>query len=385
MEISTMAYPWDVARLGPGTVLDELSAVGVDRIAVAATYHPIDTFSPRTRERLYSVSAGAVLFGPRPGRYGRITPPPYADPAPAGAWSELPEAAAQRGIALDAWVIGLFQPWIARDFPDCARVLATGEPLSSGACPAAPDVQDYLEALLVDLVDRAAPRTIRLEGVGFRGFDHGWTRPRILHPLNAAAEWLLRLCFCPTCTGRARARGIDVDGLRGRVLDRLDQALGHLGSPRTTIDAWIAQDEELAGFVADRADVVLGLIRRLVSSVPVEIVLTMLLDDSDLPGEPTLDALLDTAAGVMVVLPERAELGRRARRLADRGGDAKRVVGLVIPVGAGRDRASHFDTSVAAGVELPVDELALYNFGLLDPTEFAAVVASGRSLRRRVT
>jgi hypothetical protein len=379
VEISTFAYPWDIARLGVSEVLDELADLGVDRIAVAATYHPIDAFSPRTPQRLYSVRRGAVLFRPTASRYARIHPPAYSDRATLEVWSELIAEAPRRRIAVDAWVIGLFQPWIVDDHPESGRVLPTGEPLPSGACPASPDVRGYLAALLRDLVDQIDPSVIRFEGVTFRPFDHGWTRPRIQHPIGVAAAWLLGLCFCRSCGARALRLGVALEPLRERVLIRLADALQHENWGRCEIESWLSADDELAEFVADHAAASLELIRELRSSIESDIVLTTLLDP-ELPGQPPKDGLVEAVDGVMVHPHQGPDAARTFADLARRGPAWKRVVAFVSPAGLGPPRALPMTAELGAAVRLGVDEIAIYNFGLLSPTDFAAAVTTARTV-----
>src|SRR3954452_10026707 len=75
MHVTVWTYPWDVARLGAATVVDDLRRQGADGIDLAATYHPISALSPRgDHVQGFFSPRGGVFFPARPERYGRIRP-----------------------------------------------------------------------------------------------------------------------------------------------------------------------------------------------------------------------------------------------------------------------------------------------------------------------
>jgi hypothetical protein len=221
----TMAvYPWDLARAGVVAAVDEIAAVGVQAIEVASNYHTIDAVSPRAGVRSYSSARGSVLFPARRERYGRIVPM-TAEPDVRGAWPVAADRARARGLTLHAAVVPLFQPWIVDAHPDCARVLPTGDPVSTSVCPSDPDVREYLAALCADLVDQFGVELLRFQGTMPAAYDFDWLRPRTAVKVPPVARELLACCFCRTCTARGRSLGLDVDGLRRRVRATIGEAL----------------------------------------------------------------------------------------------------------------------------------------------------------------
>src|SRR4051812_37502396 len=222
MHVTVWTYPWDVARLGAATVVDDLLRQGADGIDLAATYHPISALSPRgDHVQGFFSPRGGVFFPARPERYGRIRPSVWPDQAVTDAWPAIAERAAEGGLELNAWTIGLFQPWMAQDYPHVARVYPSGERVDAGVCPSNPDVRDYLAALSADLADQFPLRLIKLEGVRSPAFDYGWIRRRIYFGLTPLQQELLAMCFCDGCTAMARSGGIDVETVRTGVIDRL--------------------------------------------------------------------------------------------------------------------------------------------------------------------
>ena len=180
MRVTTYAYPWDLARLGVERALQEMVAVGIEAIDLAATYHPIDALSPRDgAARLFTSARGAVHFPARKARYGRIQPSLSRDEVCA-VWPEVARRAPDLGLAVNVWTVTLFQPWIIDAYPDCARVLPGGDRSGSGVCPANEDVREFFAVLCDDIVDQFDVSLIRLEGIITRTYDFDWLRPRVV-------------------------------------------------------------------------------------------------------------------------------------------------------------------------------------------------------------
>ena len=78
-------------------------------------------------------------------------------------WPEVADKAPSFGVAVNAWTVTLYQPWIVDAYPDCARVLPSGDPIGTGVCAANDDVRDYLAALCEDMADQFGLGMIRLQ------------------------------------------------------------------------------------------------------------------------------------------------------------------------------------------------------------------------------
>ena len=166
-------------------------------------------------------------------------------------WPEVVEHAASIGVAVNAWTVALYQPWIVDTYPDCARVLPSGDPVGSSVCAANDDVREYMASLCADVVDQFGVRMLRLEGIMPAAYDYGWLRPRVLVDVSPLARSLLALCFCASCTRRATVAGLDVERLRrlvqGTIAAELDDAAPRPRRPSAPrrLDA----DAELQAFV----------------------------------------------------------------------------------------------------------------------------------------
>ncbi|MBM4438121.1 MAG: hypothetical protein FJ029_13025, partial [Actinobacteria bacterium] len=216
--ISVWAYAWDVADEGAAAALDWLQAAGFDAIDLGPNYHAISTFSPRNAKRsIFYSEQGAVYYPARLERFGRIKPHLFDDRAVLQAWPDVARALEGRDLELNAWIIGMFQPWIARAYPDTAIENAFGHRSYAQTCPAHPDVQTYLATLVGDLCDQFPVRGITLENVGHPGFAYGWVRERVLIDLSPWTRFLLGLCFCEHCLAAARAHGVDAPRVRAGV------------------------------------------------------------------------------------------------------------------------------------------------------------------------
>jgi hypothetical protein len=404
-DLFTYLYPWDVARLGADAVLGRLGDLGLAGVDLAANYHSIESFSPLgDTPSFFLLPRGAVFFPARPERYGAVKPLVWPDPDVVGAWRSVADRIERHGLALDAWTIGLFQPWMAQDFPGTARELPTGQRIAAGVCPASVDVVEYLVALVGDLTDQFPVRSVNLEHTSALQFDHGWVRPRRLTHLSPASRWLLGRCFCASCEAAASAEGLDVHSLRRRILERIgrdcrDQSLRlRPGSPREgpgradvppspeqAAEELLDEDEELAAYLRLERAATVRLVRSVADTLAgtgTEVMAYVPFHDA--PRAETLpDAVAEAVTGVrlnpaivgVTPLAGVAEVvertGRRLRRSAFAPGVGTEPIGPDELVSGGMLAA----LEETAGI---VDEIALYHYGLLPSEVFDALVGAAR-------
>lgn len=392
MHTTIYAYPWDLARMGIERSLREIADRGISAIDLAATYHPIDTYSPRDGGAFFSNARGAVYFRTRGERYGRIVPREHGDaenPGLMNVWPEVARMTASMGLALNAWTITLFMPWIRDAYPDCARILPTGQASGSGACPANPDVREFLIALCEDMVEQFGVNVIRLENV-MPIFDFDWLRPRVLFAFSPVARELMNLCFCNSCMGRAKDRGIDAAGLRRRV----NQAIAGEANDDGDQDrlATLRDDAELATYAELAMDGAIGLVKAIVARLVgrARVSVNAAASYAQLLGVDREEQLLASfigAADQLELIPGHAgnaQVTAIARRLSP-----PREIAALIPVTRGKGLSgpamaqapSDLETMIQSSVDAGVTELCLYNYGLLRDIDIAAatdLIARGR-------
>jgi len=259
MRTTTYCYPWDLARLGVEATLDRIAGEGFDAIDLASTYHPIDALSPRGGLNLFSDARGAVHFPARAERYGRIKPQVHSAEI-AAAWPRAAEHAARIGLALNSWTITLYQPWIRDLYPDCARVLPSGQATGSGVCAANDDVREYLPALCADLFEQCGVEIFRLEAILPYSADFDWLRPRVMVAIPPFARTLSNMCFCSVCTAHGEAAGLDVTRIRQNIVGATSSAIA-AGSDDADRAAELAADAELTAFAENHARASIELVR----------------------------------------------------------------------------------------------------------------------------
>jgi hypothetical protein len=393
VRVTIYAYPWDLARIGVERALGEIVDNGIEAVDLAATYHPIDALSPRDgTARLFTSPRGAVHFPARPGRYARIRPRTSSTDTCA-VWPEAAEHAAALGLAVNAWTVALYQPWIVDAYPDCARVLPSGDPVGSSVCAANDDVCEYMARLCADVVDQFGVGVLRLEGIMPAAYDYGWLRPRVLVAVSPLARALLTLCFCASCTRRATVAGLDEERLRRLVLGTIAAELDDTPASPAAAEraARLDADAELQAFVLqhERASIELARVAtsRFDPSSGARLSLSSWTPYSTLLGtaQDGLLAELFDLVDQVVVYPEWSE-GRKRRfaELASRAAPAVELALLVAPRGArvlpANPTAANTGTPLAQELSgtatLGVDEINLYNYGLLRPNDIRDFMAT---------
>ena len=251
MRASLWTYPWDVLDEGADAALGRIAEQGgFNGVSLAASYHATKAFLPHNpRRKVYFSEDGVVYFRPRPERYGRIRPRPSALLEQGDVFGLVGERGPRYGLELNAWVVCLHATPLGLLYPELTLQTPFGDPLLHSLCPSQPEVRRYALALLADLCGQHPVRSVELEAVEFMGYDHGFHHEKTLVGLTGVEQWLLGLCFCPACRARAHTAGLDAERLRGRVRERLEEALARPQAPPDDGDEaadWLATDAELA-------------------------------------------------------------------------------------------------------------------------------------------
>ena len=380
--LSVWAYPWDLADEGVDTALDWLVAHGFDAIELCPNYHAISTFSPRNRRRSQFYSEqGAVYFPARADRYSRIKPTLHTETDVLSVYEQTARGIEARGMQLNAWAIGMFQPWLARAYPETAVENAFGHRSFAATCPAHPDVQTYLPELLVDLCDLYPVSGLTLENVGYPDFAYGWVRPRILVYMSTWTQFLAGLCFNEHSMSAARAHGVDPEEVRRHVARELresleappDRSADH-GDLASLVAERCDVDEEFRGYLESREHSAIGLVKAIRhalrrSGVRVGLSGASLGWTND--GLRLVD-LLDTLGALMIADPtDQPDVADDQVRIVR---DAKADIEITV------NQTAHFDVDphgpgFAARArrlsEIAPDRVMVYNFGLLAPDTLA--------------
>jgi hypothetical protein len=195
-------YPWDV--VGDPSAPARLAELGVDTIALAASYHSTRAATPyHPAHRVLDIPHAAFYLPIRPKTWSRLIPaaPTWTPP---DAYLQAQRALKAEGLKVHAWTVLTHNSHLATKFPDLAVQNAFGDPYPYALCPAHQDVLEYCETLVREILTQAEPDGLILEACGPMGFGH-----QSVHEKTAGADWtpadidLLSLCFCTICATRS--------------------------------------------------------------------------------------------------------------------------------------------------------------------------------------
>lgn len=349
MQATFRLFPWDVE--GDPDAARRLRADGVERVALAATYHGARTITPRhPRHRIVDV--------PESASYLRDTAP-----LSRGAFSF--EAARddleQSGMRVDTWAVIAHVDGAVPTLPRVEN--AFGDRMLHAPCLSHASTQSWLRDLVGVVARASTGATLHLEAVGWQGLAHGSLHDK-LHgaDLGESTAELLVTCVCAACAG---AVGIDREVLAGAVRGVIDGAAhGDDAVAEAEPEADAAIDEPLAELRRHRATVA--------ADVAAELV-----DVALGSGADAVSLGADDAAGTR--LP--------AERLVDCWGDVDRGVGALeraggtayvdILSGDPDEFADHWQHLAAAGAE----RLHVYHAGLASTRRLRSAVTAARSIR----
>ncbi|MFE9024192.1 hypothetical protein ACFYNL_37355 [Streptomyces sp. NPDC007808] len=223
MKASAFLYPWDVN--GDPEAPARIAALGVPQVTLAAAYHSTRALTPRhPRHRIVTAEHAAVLYPPDDRWQGRaLRPYPAGDWAPGDAYGEAAAALADAGLEVHSWVVLAHNSRLGAEHPHTCVVNAYGDRYPWAPCIAQPATRAYLLDLAAEAAVRPGARGTELESLGWYGLQHLHAHDKTAGvPLGDAGQYLMALCFCPTCREGYGAQGLDADELAAAVRGALE-------------------------------------------------------------------------------------------------------------------------------------------------------------------
>ncbi|WAZ20891.1 hypothetical protein STRCI_002036 [Streptomyces cinnabarinus] len=214
MTASAFVYPWDVN--GDPEAAGRIAALGVSRVTLASAYHSTRALTPRhPRHRIVTAEHAAVLYPTDDRWQGReLRPCAAGDWAPGDAYGEAAHALAEAGLDVHTWVVLAHNSRLGAEHPDTSVVNAYGDRYPWAPCIAQPATRVYLTDLAAEAAVRPGARGTELESLGWYGLAHLHAHDKTGGVgLGEAGQYLMSLCFCPTCRAGYGAQGLDADEL----------------------------------------------------------------------------------------------------------------------------------------------------------------------------
>ncbi|MFH9043903.1 hypothetical protein ACH4FA_31820 [Streptomyces sp. NPDC017966] len=223
MKASAFVYPWDVN--GDPEAPARIAALGTAQVTLASAYHSTRALTPRhPRHRVVTAEHAAVLYPAGDRWSGRaLRPYPAGDWAPGDAFGEAAAALADAGLQVHTWVVLAHNSRLGAEHPDTSVVNAYGDRYPWAPCIAQPATRAYLTDLAAEAAVRPGARGTELESLGWYGLAHLHAHDKTAGVgLGDAGQYLMSLCFCPSCREGYGAHGLDADELAAAVRAALE-------------------------------------------------------------------------------------------------------------------------------------------------------------------
>jgi hypothetical protein len=223
VKASAFVYPWDVN--GDPEAGGRIAELGVQQATLASAYHSTRALTPRhPRHRIVTAEHAAVLY-PTDTRWQGRELRPYAagDWAPGDAYGEAAAALADAGLEVHTWVVLAHNSRLGSDHPDTSVVNAYGDRYPWAPCIAQPATRAYLVDLAAEAAVRPGARGTELESLGWYGLTHLHAHDKTAGiGLGDAGQYLMSLCFCPTCRQGYGEQSADAEELASAVRAALE-------------------------------------------------------------------------------------------------------------------------------------------------------------------
>ncbi|WP_328539442.1 hypothetical protein [Streptomyces sp. NBC_00344] len=247
MKTSAFVYPWDV--VGDPDAAARIADLGVQQVTLASAYHSTRALTPRhPGHRIVTAAHASVLYPASDERWAGQELRPW----PAGAWApsadpygEAAAALAEAGLEVHSWVVLAHNSRLGAEHPATSVVNAYGDRYPWAPCIAQPATRAYLTGLAAEAATRPGTGGAELESLGWYGLAHLHAHDKIAGvPLGDAGQYLMSLCFCPSCADGYRNLGLEAGELKAAVRRALEPAwyAGDSGSGWAAIEKLLGAD-----------------------------------------------------------------------------------------------------------------------------------------------
>ncbi|GAA3106661.1 hypothetical protein GCM10017687_18120 [Streptomyces echinatus] len=124
---------------------------------------------------------------------------------------------------MHTWVVLAHNSRLGAEHPDTSVVNAYGDRYPWAPCIAQPATRAYLVDLAAEAAVRPGAHGTELESLGWYGLQHLHAHDKTAGVgLGDAGQYLMSLCFCPSCRAGYGDRGLDADALAAAVREALE-------------------------------------------------------------------------------------------------------------------------------------------------------------------
>ncbi len=366
------AYIWDLVEEDPSRLGAELRDIGLNTLTIAASYHAGKFLRPHGKSgKTVFPQDGVAHCRVHPNKYSEITPLVSDLATDEDTFGQM---CSRSGMAIAAWTVLLHNSRLGALHPGSVTRTAFGDPLHYSLCPSSPAVRDYAATLCADIAESYPISALVLETPGWLPYRHGYHHEFTLLGESPRLEFYLGLCFCSNCTKNAQAAEIDVEGLRGRIRDRVSEDLAAADEPFAPTDRlWLEHelltDPDLAAFLRWRMEVVTSLVARIRAAVRADAQVRIIpsvnqplalswIEGSDLAGLDTASDGLEVCYYGAPGAPTRTDHAALARRIGHPDMHA-----VLRPTSAEHREATGFIATVRDLAAAGVRDFGFYNYG----------------------
>jgi hypothetical protein len=237
VNVTGYAYPWDA--IDDDAAASNAAELGVDVVALAATYHATRVVTPlHSSRRVLDVPHSAAYLPIRSDawRDQRLKPRAPEWMASSDSFNEAARRFDAHGLPVVAWVILAHDDDLGVAHPEVVARNAFGEPYPYSLCPSNEEVRSYCGTLLKEVMVTTSSRGVVLEACGAIGVEHGSVHDKSdMAALNEAERWLLSICFCRSCHDALSA--VDIDPTELATMVRLA-----LSAPVISMESALGED-----------------------------------------------------------------------------------------------------------------------------------------------
>lgn len=379
MSVTGYAYPWDY--LDDEAAPARAASLGIDVVALAATYHATRVATPlHPTRRITEVPHSAAYFALRDEIWlgQRLRPRGPESWIGPGSFERARDRLTREGLPVDGWVVLTHHDDLEEASRDLLVRNAYGESYSYALCPRNDDVRDYCRTLIQEILRGGGLRGVVLEACGPMGLDHGGTHDKVtMAQWNPIKRQLLSICFCQACEVSLSNIGVDPADLSRVIREGLDRSA-------------TSMEESLGAYTSAVAEY----------RVSIATTLQRELMEAAREVDPSAALTLHTSANPWATgsfpasSPETLTLATCAVancwNLGEAGGELSELGAMTKDLGAYL-RLDHewdrVDDDLARYASLGVRELHLYHLGLMSKTstESAARIVSRWTSRDGVT